>query len=133
MEFTGNVLKVLPVQSGVSQRTGNEWRTQEFVFEYFEHDTDRFSDKVVLTIRNERIEELNLQVGDKLRCGFGHNVDEYQGRYYNRVNAYKVEKIGSLGNSNAVAAPQSGQEAPPAQQQQQAPAAKEEKPDDLPF
>lgn len=138
MEFQGNVLKVLPVQKGVSQRTHEEWRIQQFVFEYFENETDRYSDKVVLEVRNSRIDELNLQVGDKLICGFGHGVDEYQGKLYNRVRAYKIEKIGSLngadGKDNKPAT--AAQQQPQAQTQQPAQgqtAQEGEKQDDLPF
>ena len=54
MEFKGRIMKVLPVTSGTSQN-GNEWKKQEFVFEYFEQQTDRYSDKVCLSIMNGRI------------------------------------------------------------------------------
>ena len=29
MEFQGRIAKVLPVRSGVSQRTGNEWKSRD--------------------------------------------------------------------------------------------------------
>ena len=48
MEFQGRIAKVLPVRSGVSQRTGNEWKSLPFIFEYFEHDSDRYADSVML-------------------------------------------------------------------------------------
>ena len=48
MEFQGIIKKLLPVRSGVSQRTGNEWKALPFVFEYYEHETDRYADSVVL-------------------------------------------------------------------------------------
>ena len=41
MEFKGRIMKVLPVTSGTSQN-GNEWKKQEFIFEYFEQQTDRY-------------------------------------------------------------------------------------------
>ena len=92
MEFTGRIAKVFPVQSGTS-KNGNEYRKQEFIFEYFERPTDRWSDKVLLSVMNDKIETYNLQEGeDGVTIGFGHNVDEYQGRNYNRVNMYKFER-----------------------------------------
>ena len=33
MELTGKIIAVLPANSGVSNRTGNPWMSQEFVIE----------------------------------------------------------------------------------------------------
>lgn len=52
MEFTGRISKVLPVRSGTSQR-GNEWQALPFVFEYFEHENDRYADSVLGDLRHE--------------------------------------------------------------------------------
>jgi hypothetical protein len=35
MKFQGRVKKMLQLRSGVSQRTGNEWKALTFIFEYF--------------------------------------------------------------------------------------------------
>ena len=48
MKFNGVIQKVLPKRSGVSERTGNEWATQGFIFEYKENATDRLPDRVIL-------------------------------------------------------------------------------------
>lgn len=48
MKFNGVIQKVLPKRSGVSERTGNEWATQGFIFEYKENATDRMPDRVIL-------------------------------------------------------------------------------------
>jgi hypothetical protein len=48
MKFNGVIQKVLPKRSGVSERTGNEWATQGFIFEYKENKTDRLPDRVIL-------------------------------------------------------------------------------------
>ena len=69
MEFKGRIMKVLPVTSGTSQNN-NEWKKQEFVFEYFEQQTDRYSDKVCLSIMNDRIAEYDLHENDEVLIGF---------------------------------------------------------------
>lgn len=92
MEFKGRIDRVFAVQSGTSQR-GNEWKKQEFVFEYFEHETDRYSDKVVLSLQGDRIAEKDLHEGDECVIGFGHSVREWQGKWYNELRVYKVEKV----------------------------------------
>lgn len=95
MEFKGRIYKILPEQSGTTKE-GKEWRRLDFVFEYFEKETDRYSDKVVLSVMNERIEQYDLHEQDEVLIGFGHNVREYQGRWYNELRVYKLEKITAL-------------------------------------
>lgn len=130
MEFTGRIMKVLPVQSGTSQ-SGKEWSRQDFIFEYFEHETDRWSDKVVLSLMNENIDKHNIADGDEVRIGFGHSVREYGDKVYNELRLYRLEKLASAPNS----APQSTQAAPtgnqPTESETGAQAQKNE--DDLPF
>lgn len=92
MEFDGRILKILPQRSGKSQRTGNEWVAQPFVFEFFEHPTDRYSDKVVLETYDTNIIPL-MQEGMACRCGFGHNVREWDGRTFNEIRLYKLELL----------------------------------------
>ena len=92
MEFKGRIMKVLPATSGTSQN-GNEWKKQEFVFEYFEQQTDRYSDKVCLSIMNDRIAEYDLHENDEVLIGFGHSIREYQGRYFNELRLYKFQKL----------------------------------------
>lgn len=95
MEFKGRIYKVMPITEGVN-RAGDKWQKQEFLFEYFEHDTDRYTDKVALSIMNERIRECDLHEGEEVTIGFGHTVREYQGRYYNDIRCYKIEKADSM-------------------------------------
>lgn len=92
MEFKGRIMKVLPVTSGTSQNN-NEWKKQEFIFEYFEQQTDRYSDKVCLSIMNDRIAEYDLHENDEVLIGFGHSIREYQGRYFNELRLYKFQKL----------------------------------------
>lgn len=92
MEFQGRVKKLLPVRSGTSQRTGNEWRALPFIFEYHEHETDRYADEVLLETFDERVID-NLKEGMEVICGFGHHTQEWQGRTYNDIRLYKIESV----------------------------------------
>lgn len=132
MEFKGRIQKVFPIQSGKSAR-GTEWSRQDFIFEYFEHETDRWSDKVLLSAMNERISEYDLHEEDVVVVGFGHSVREYQGKYFNEVRLYKLEKVKAVESSQtAQKAPQSTQQVV-VEQQPTTPPANAEKSDDLPF
>jgi len=92
MEFRGRIKQLLPLRSGKSERTGNEWRALPFIFEYFEHDTDRWSDTVLLETYDENIINM-LKEGMEVVCGFGHRTREYQGRVYNEVRLYKLQRV----------------------------------------
>ena len=92
MEFTGRIYKVLPVQRGTS-KLGNDWVKQEFIFEYFERDNDRFADRVLLALMNDQVEKYAVKEYDKVRIGFGHTTREYNGRYFNELRMYRFEKL----------------------------------------
>ena len=92
MEFTGRVKKLLPVRSGTSQRTGNEWKALPFIFEYFEHESDRYADNVLLETFEEKVID-NLEEDMEIICGFGHRTREYDGKIYNDIRLYKIESV----------------------------------------
>ena len=133
MEFIGRILRVFPQQRGVSQRTGNEWVQQSFVFEYFEDPNQRYSDKVVLQTFDTKIME-QLEENAQVRIGFGHGIREYirdgKTSYFNEPRMYKCERLDAA-EAVSQPAPQTEQPAaapfPPAQPQSG------EKKDDLPF
>lgn len=82
----------MPIRKGV-RNDGTEWQSQEFVFEYYEHETDWWSNKVLLSVMNDRIAEYDLHVGDEVLIGFGHNVRDWNGKVFNELRIYKFEKI----------------------------------------
>lgn len=92
MEFQGRIFKVLSQKVG-TKSDGSEWRSQDFIFEYFESAEQRYADRVVLTVMNERIREYDLHEGEEVRIGFSHSCREYNGRWYNDVRIYKFEKV----------------------------------------
>ena len=135
MEFEGQIIKVCEPRTGTSARTGNEWKTQGFVFEFKEHDTDTWHDKVYLETFDENIMK-DLAVGACAKVGFRHKTREYEGRVYNDVQMNSFTLIGKP--MEATQQPAGGVSAAPAtntpQPQQNAPSASEnEQADDLPF
>ena len=110
MEFTGRIAKLLPIRQGVSQRTGNEWKSLPFIFEYFEHDSDRYADSVMLETFDTKVID-NLQEGMEVRCGFGHRTREYtkddKTMIINDIRLYKIECVRKA-NTQPAPAPQTG-------------------------
>ena len=92
MGFTGRIKKVLPLRSGISQRTGNEWKSLPFIFEYYEHETDRYADSVLLETFDTKVID-NLKEGMEVKCGFSHHTREYEGKTYNELRLYKIESV----------------------------------------
>jgi hypothetical protein len=131
MEFTGRVKKLLPIRSGVSQRTNNEWKALPFVFEYFENPTDRYADSVLLETFDTNVID-NLKEGMEVRCGFAHRTREYEGKTYNELRLYKIESVkGAKQASQAASAPAAEQSPTPQPNGAQTP--QNDPNDDLPF
>lgn len=104
MEFTGRIKKLLPVRSGVSQRTGNEWKSLPFIFEYFDNKSDRYADSVMLETFDTKVIE-NLKEGMEVRCGFGHKTREYtkdgKTMIINDIRLYLIESVRNGQNQGA--------------------------------
>lgn len=97
MEITGKIIAVLPERGGVS-KTGNEWKTQEYVLETHE----QYPRKICFNVFGaDKIAQFNIQVGEEMTVSFDINAREYNGRWYNDIRAWKVER----GVASAPAAP----------------------------
>ncbi len=129
MEITGKIIAVLPERGGVSQRSGSEWKAQSFVIETQEN----YPRKMCFDVFGaDKIAQFNIQVGDTMTVSFDIDAHEYQGRWYNSIRAWKVDR-----NVAPAAAPMPEAAAPfpPASAAPAAPAnfAGGDSADDLPF
>lgn len=151
MELQGKIIVVLPERSGTSQR-GNQWRSITYVLETQE----QYPKKLAFDVTNDKIDQLNIQVGEFLTVQFDINAREYNGRWFNSVNAWNVirqtqqaptqgggfsgnvqsgaqaaqQAMASSANANGVANPMNPQNPYPPRQQ---PAQPQGNSDDLPF
>lgn len=95
MQIQGRITNVLEPQSGVSQRTGNEWKSQQFVVEFFEEENQRYADRVLLqTFDTRHMEMLAGAEGKECKVWFGHSVREANGRFYNEMRIFRLEMVG---------------------------------------
>lgn len=96
MEISGKIIWASEPRSGVSQRTGSAWKSQDFVIETHE----QYPKRCVFGVFGEdRLKEFNIQVGEELTVSFDIDAHEYQGRWFNNLRAWRVQK-------GVVAAPQ---------------------------
>ena len=88
MEFTGRIIKVLEARGGVSNRTGNPWKMQDFVIE---ETVGQFPKRMVFNVFGEdNLTRFNIQEGQELTVSFDINAREYNGRWYNDVRVWNV-------------------------------------------
>lgn len=151
MELQGKIIVVLPERNGTSQR-GNQWRSITYVLETQE----QYPKKLAFDVTNDKIDQLNIQFGEILTVQFDINAREYNGRWFNSVNAWNVirqtqqahaqgggfrgnvqsgaqaaqQAMASSANANGVANPMNPQNPYPPRQQ---PAQPQRDSDDLPF
>ena len=87
MDLTGRVIAVLPAQSGVSQRTGNPWMSQDYVIEV----PGQYPRKCLFRIFGEdRIKQFNVQMNEDITVQFDIDAHEFNGRWFNDIRAYNI-------------------------------------------
>ena len=87
MELTGKIIAVMEARGGVSARTGNSWKTQEYVLEV----PGQYPKRCLFNVFGEdRINQFNIQNGEELTIQFDIDAREYNGRWYNDIRAYNV-------------------------------------------
>ena len=130
MEIIGKAIAALPVKSGVSQRSGEQWQSREYVIETQEQYQKRICFEVFGT---DKLKEFNIRNNDLIKVHFDITAREYNGKWYNSIRAWKVEHVSQDGpmvgaTSNPVAAPAQQAPATPV-----AATTTQESDDDLPF
>lgn len=87
MDLTGKIIAILPASSGVSNRTGNSWMSQDYVIEV----PGQYPRRMVFRIFGEdRIKQFNIQAGEEVTVQFDIDAHEYQGRWFNDIRAYNI-------------------------------------------
>ncbi len=93
MELSGKVIAVLEPRGGVS-KTGNAWKVQEYVIETHE----QYPRKMCFDVFGEdKINQFNIQAGEELTVHFDIDAREWQGRWFNSIRAWKVERVDQNG------------------------------------
>ena len=140
VKLTGRIAEVFPAQSGTSQRTGNHWMSQDYLFEFFTWSGAQNPNRLVVRIFGEdNIKRHNLQQYEDnvtLTLRLDASKTKEGDRWFNEVRVTNVERIGQqqpapspqpqdggTGAAPAAAAPTTGD----------APQTQEGGGDDLPF
>lgn len=127
MELTGKIITEFNERGGVSNRTGNEWKAKSFVLEV----PGEYPRKLVFDVFGaDRLQAFNIQVGETLTVHFDIDAHEYNGRWFNDIRAFRIDRPQAAPQAAPqVAAPIQTQTAPIDTTPFEAPSAT----DDLPF
>ncbi len=104
MKVQGRVKKLMPEEAGIS-KIGNPWRSQEFIFEWYDDPSQTFSDMALLRVRNEDIDRYNLQEGEEVIVDLRHNLNDYKNNLYNNVYAKSIEKVKAVAETEQAEKP----------------------------
>lgn len=129
MDFTGIVKKILPLQEGVS-KNGNKWRKQEAVIE---ETGVQYPQSVVVTQMGDTIDQQRLVEGRRVTVYLSIKTNEYNGRWFNSINCWKIDNLDAPPPSPTQPSKQSQQAATCQPQQQQMFPGNTSIADDLPF
>ena len=114
IEVEGVIIKEYPAKEGTSARTGNAWKSQEFVIQT----KDQYPRACLFRVFGaDKLAQFNIHQGDTVHVWLDINARAWQDRYFNDISAFRVDHV----DPNAV-----GGEAPmatPASQISSAPSA----------
>ena len=125
MEIVGKIIAACNETSGVSQRTGNSWKAQDFVLETIE---DHPQKCVFNVFGEDKLKEFNLHIGDVASVSVNFDAREYNGKWYNSIRAWRV-----INQSSPQAQPQRATTPQPQPKQQATQVSQDTSDDELPF
>lgn len=127
LEIEGTLSQKMSVTSGTSAR--GPWAKQEFILEYPD---GNFTARACFTAwGQDKVQELEkYRVGDKVKVSFNLKSREYNGRWYNDLQIWKIAPAGAA--QPAAPVQPAAQPVPPAPSLEDMPA-EPEGGEDLPF
>ena len=95
VKLTGRIAEMMPVVSGISDRTGNAWKSQEYLFEYFAWSGAKYANRMVVRVFGEDdLAKFNLKQGEEvtLTIRFDANKSKDGSRWFNEIRISNVER-----------------------------------------
>lgn len=133
MELQGRVIVVMEPREGTSAR--GPWKSQQYVIETH----DQYPKKMVFDIFGaDRIDQFAIKAGEEIIVSFDVDAHEYQGRWFNNIRAWNIQRVDAAAvqaaGAPASATPNPGAQAPAGGSQAPfPPTASGSDADDLPF
>ena len=97
LTITGKIKTLLAVESGTAKATGNEWQKQNFIVsnnDGYEGKEQIFCFEVFGQEKVENLTKFN-KVGDNVKVQFNIGTNEWKGKYFTSLSAWRIEKLDS--------------------------------------
>ncbi len=117
MEIQGKIVAVLPTRNGTS-KTGSPWSSATYVLQTQE----MYPRRIAFDVMNENITQFNIRQDEFLKVSFDINAHEYNGKWFNSVKAWAVQRVGTGQTQPQQTAIPNPPQAYPQQQQPEPPA-----------
>ena len=99
IKLTGRIAEVLPANTGVSQRTGNQWMSQEYILEYFMWSGQQRATQLCVKVFGEdNIKRHNLKALEEnvtLTLRIESTKNQESGRWFTEARVTNVERAGA--------------------------------------
>ena len=95
LTITGKIKTLLAVESGTAKATGNEWQKQNFIVsnnDGYEGKEQIFCFEVFGQEKVENLTKFN-KVGDNVKVQFNIGTNEWKGKYFTSLSAWRIEKL----------------------------------------
>ena len=88
LEITGKVVKVFDLKTCQSKK--GTWCSQQFLIEHGE----QYPKKALFDTFGDKSDTVaKLKIGDTVKVSFNLDANEYNDKWYPKVNAWKIEKL----------------------------------------
>jgi hypothetical protein len=91
MEVTGKITKILDKVTGEKKDGSGTWEKQTFVLQTQEQYNDLYAFEVFGAEKVGNLNQYN-KVGDTVKVDFNVSTNEYNGKYYTSLQAWKIFK-----------------------------------------
>ena len=96
MEITGNIKLILDTETGTS-KSGKEWAKRQLVVTT----TEQYPQDIAIDFMGDKVTQLDrYQVGNPVTVSINIRGNEYNGKYYNSINGWRIANhIGNVTNN----------------------------------
>ena len=88
MTITGTIKKFMPVESGISNRTGNPWQNQTIKMEQ----SGEYPKTIAIVVDPKKLDINQFTEGEPITAHINIESREYNNRFYTEVKAWKIER-----------------------------------------
>lgn len=100
MEVTGKITKILPIETGQKKDGSGEWKKLSFILDNNAQYNNIFCFEIFGAEKVDKFNQYN-RVGDVVKVDFNVNTNEWQGKYYTSLQAWKVFKSDEIRDQQA--------------------------------